>query len=176
MNKISIQYHKTLLGELILGTYEDQLCLCDWRYRKLRSSIDKKLLKEPDASCIEEETSIIKNTIVQLNEYLDGERTEFTIPLLLVGTSFQKTVWKELLKIPFGETVSYSELSRKISTEKAIRAIAAANGANAIAIIVPCHRVVGSRGELVGYAGGIRTKMKLLQLEKAIPEQKLLFD
>jgi len=176
VNKISIQYHKTLLGELILGTYEDQLCLCDWRYRKLRSSIDKKLLKELDASYIEEETSIIKNTIVQLNEYLDGKRTEFTIPLLLVGTSFQKTVWKELLKIPFGETVSYTELSRKISTEKSMRAIAAANGANAIAIIVPCHRVVGSRGELVGYAGGIRIKMKLLQLEKAIPEQKLLFD
>ena len=120
MNKISIQYHKTFLGELMLGTYKDRLCLCDWRYRKLRSSIDKRLFKDLDASYIEEETSIIQNTIVQINEYLEGERTEFTIPLRMVGTSFQKTVWKELLKIPFGNTVSYTKLSRIISTEKAI--------------------------------------------------------
>ena len=83
----------------------------------------------------------------------------------MAGSQFQKTVWNELLKIPFGETLTYSKLSEKINNVKAIRAVAAANGANAISIIVPCHRIVGSNGKLIGYAGGVRVKQQLLQIE-----------
>ncbi len=83
----------------------------------------------------------------------------------MVGSEFQEKVWTHLQKIPYGETISYKELSRRMGNEMAIRAVAAANGANAISIIIPCHRIVGSKGELTGYAGGIAAKRKLLKLE-----------
>jgi methylated-DNA-[protein]-cysteine S-methyltransferase len=110
---------------------------------------------------------IIKETQTQLDAYFKGKLFEFDIPLLLIGSDFQKTVWNELLKIPFGNTETYLSLSRKIGNEKAIRAVAAANGANSISIIVPCHRILGSDGDLVGYGGGLQVKKKLLQLENA---------
>lgn len=93
------------------------------------------------------------------------ERKVFDIPLHLVGTIFQKTVWQGLIDTPFGTTLSYLELAKSIGNEKAVRAVATANGANAISIIVPCHRIIGGDGSLVGYAGGLDTKKRLLQLE-----------
>ena len=178
MNKLCIQYYKTAYGELILGSFDDKLCICDWRYRKMRSSINKKILQSLDAQFKEEETPVILTARNQLNEYFSGARKEFEIPLLLVGTAFQKSVWNELLKIPFGQTETYLGLSEKLGDEKAIRAVANANGANAISIIVPCHRIVGSKGEMVGYAGGVRVKEKLLGLESDNPntEQMSLFN
>ena len=176
-NKISIQYFKTSLGDIILGSTGDKLCLCDWRYRKMRDTIDNRLQKGLDAYYKEESATVILNTIQQLKEYFMGGRKKFDIPVRFVGSSFQQKVWTELLKITYGKTVSYLELSKKIGDEKAIRAVAAANGANAISIIVPCHRVVGSNGELTGYAGGLTVKKKLLYLEKSgkYPEQLELF-
>ena len=165
MNKISLQYFKTPLGELILGDFHDKLCLCDWRYRKMRSAIDQRIREGLNASFEEDETIVTETAKHQLNEYFSADRTDFDIPLLMVGTAFQKTVWNELVKIPFGKTESYLELSRKIGNEKAIRSVAAANGANAISIIVPCHRIIGSDGRLTGYGGGLQAKRKLLQLE-----------
>jgi len=173
MNKIKIQYFKSLYGELIIGSYGNKLCICDWRYRKKRSEIDKRIQEGLDTAYVEEESEIIVKTKNQLLEYFKGERKKFDIPLKLVGSSFQQGIWNELLKIPFGKTETYLGLSQKINDKKAIRAVAAANGANAISIIVPCHRIVGSKGELVGYAGGLNVKRKLLQLES---EQLLLFD
>lgn len=164
-NRISIQYVKIKLGELIIGSFEDKLCICDWRYRKMRSEIDKRIQKELNATYFEEDSNIIQITIIQLNEYLIGDREVFDIPLNLVGTSFQKEVWKELLNVPYGKTETYLGLSKKIKNEKAIRAVASANGANAISIIVPCHRIIGSNGKLIGYAGGLYAKKQLLQLE-----------
>ncbi|MFC2112924.1 methylated-DNA--[protein]-cysteine S-methyltransferase [Bacteroidota bacterium] len=177
MNKLSIHYFKTGFGELVLGSFEDKLCLCDWRYRKKRSSIDKKILLELDAYFEEEETNVHQIVKTQLNEYFKGDRKDFDIPILMVGSSFQKSVWNELLKIPFGKTETYLGITRKIGDEKAIRAVANANGANAIAIIIPCHRIVGSKGKMVGYAGGIKVKEKLLNLESGNPttEQMSLF-
>ncbi|MCF8381230.1 MAG: methylated-DNA--[protein]-cysteine S-methyltransferase [Bacteroidales bacterium] len=90
------------------------------------------------------------------------ERTEFTIPLLPAGSDFQKKVWNALLQIPYGTTETYLELSKRLSNEKAIRAVASSNGANAIAIIIPCHRIIGSDGKLVGYAGGLEAKRNYL--------------
>ena len=89
----------------------------------------------------------------------------FDVPLLFVGTDFQKTVWNELLNIPFGTTVSYGEMARRIGMPKAVRAVANANGANAMSIFVPCHRVIGSNRSLTGYGGGLEAKRKMLELE-----------
>ena len=150
---------------MILGSFKDKLCLADWRYRKTRKTIDTRIQKELSGEYVEEETDITKQTKLQLNEYFKGKRKEFTIPLLFAGTDFQKKVWNALLKIPYGKTESYSGLSKISGNEKAVRAVASANGANAISIIVPCHRVIGCKGDLVGYAGGLQTKKKLLNLE-----------
>lgn len=171
-NKINIQYFKTQYGELILGSFENKLCLCDWRYRKMRKEIDQRIQSGLDAEYVEEETDVILETKKQLHEYFKKERKEFDIPLKLVGTNFQQNIWNELLNISYGKTETYLGLSKKIQNTKAIRAVAAANGANAISIIVPCHRIIGSDGDLIGYAGGLNIKRKLLQLES---KQMLLF-
>ncbi len=165
MNKISIQYYKSHVGEILLGSYDGKLCLADWKYRRMRSTIDKRIQRGLKAEYVEQGSEMIEKTIVQMEKYFAGERKEFDIPLLMVGTDFQKSVWEELIKIPYGTTASYLELSRNIDNEKAVRAVASANGANAISIMIPCHRIIGSNGDLVGYAGGLPVKKKLLELE-----------
>jgi methylated-DNA-[protein]-cysteine S-methyltransferase len=167
MDSIYIEYFKTPLGELVLGSFEEKLCLTDWRYRKMRESIDARIKKGLQSEYKEGCSEVIEATKEQLTDYFNGKRTNFDIPLLFIGSDFQKRVWNELLKIPFGETESYLSLSKKLGDEKAIRAVASANGANAISIIVPCHRIIGSNDELTGYAGGLDAKKKLLQLESA---------
>lgn len=162
---ISIQYFNTPVGELILGSYNEKLCLADWRYRKMRESIDSRLQKGLNAEYIEEDTEILKEVRKQFNEYFDHKRKSFDLPLLLMGTDFQKSVWQGLMQIPFGSRVSYRDLAKNIGNEKAVRAVANANGANAISIVIPCHRIIGSDGSLTGYAGGLSTKKKLLELE-----------
>lgn len=131
----------------------------------MRESVDARIQKELDASFVEGDSEVILQTIQEIEEYARGERKTFDIPLLFSGTEFQKSVWEALLQIPFGQTTTYLALSRSLGDEKAIRAVASANGANAISILVPCHRVIGSDGSLVGYAGGTDTKKKLLRLE-----------
>jgi len=165
MNKINIQYFKTPVGEIILGSYDEKLCLADWRYRKMRESIDSRLQKGLNAEYVEEDTEVLKEARKQFTEYFDHKRQSFDIPLLMVGTDFQRSVWDGLMQIPFGMTASYLELAKNIGNEKAVRAVASANGANAISILIPCHRIIGSNGDLVGYAGGLPAKKKLLELE-----------
>lgn len=115
---------------------------------------------------IEKETELIKKAYTQLEEYLSGKRTEFDIEIEMIGTEFQKKVWKELLNIPYGETRSYKDIAIAIGNGKACRAVGNANNKNPIAIIVPCHRVVGSNGSMTGYAGELDIKEKLLKIEK----------
>ena len=148
-----------------MGSYEGKLCMLDYRYRKMRDSIDDRLKKALNAEYIEMDDAVLKETRKQLDEYFDMKRSEFDIPLLLLGTEFQKSVWEGLLKIPYGKTASYLELSKNIGNEKAVRAVANANGVNAIAILIPCHRIIGTNGKLTGYAGGLPLKKKLLELE-----------
>lgn len=167
MTHICIQYFKTPLGELILGSYKDSLCLCDWRYRKNREVIDERITNAFQTAYVESESGVILESMRQLNDYFNKGRKQFDLPLQMVGSEFQKRVWNALINIPYGETVSYLELAKKLGNEKSIRAVASANGSNAISIIIPCHRVLGSKGELTGYAGGLETKRKLLQLESA---------
>ncbi|MRR23841.1 methylated-DNA--[protein]-cysteine S-methyltransferase, partial [bacterium] len=139
--------------------------LLDFRYRKMRQVIDNRIKNELDAEFIVQDDAILKQTKEQLDEYLAGRRTGFEIPLLLIGSDFQKAVWNALMQVRYGRTATYLDLARAVENEKAVRAVAGANGANAIAIIIPCHRILGSNGELVGYGGGLAVKKKLLDLE-----------
>ena len=122
----------------------------------------------------ENPTDINQLTINQLSEYFEGKRTSFDLPFDLEGTDFQKRVWAELLNIPFGKTRSYMAQSKALGDVKAIRAVASANGQNKIAIIIPCHRVIGSDGSLTGFAGGLHRKKWLLDFETP-PIQQSLF-
>ncbi|WP_323379318.1 methylated-DNA--[protein]-cysteine S-methyltransferase [Streptomyces durbertensis] len=113
----------------------------------------------PDAAAFERVTA-------ELAEYFAGERTEFSVPVRAAGTEFQRTVWAELRKIPYGRTITYGELAARIGRPSAARAVGAANGRNPVSVIVPCHRVVGGGGSLTGYAGGLARKERLLALER----------
>ena len=170
--------YKSPVGELLLGTFQGKLCLCDWKYRKMRNSVDTRIKKILESEYKEGKSDIIDETIRQLTEYFSGTRRNFDIPVLLAGSDFQEKVWNELIKIPYGQINSYLELAKKVGNEMTVRAVASANGANAISIIVPCHRIIGSDGSLTGYAGGIEAKRKLLKLEgaKLFTEQLNLFD
>jgi len=108
---------------------------------------------------------VLRETERQLQQYFAGARTRFDLPLDFTGTDFQKSVWKALLTIPFGETRSYAQIAAQIGAPKAVRAVGAANGRNPISIVAPCHRVIGSNGALTGFAGGLETKRMLLALE-----------
>lgn len=109
---------------------------------------------------------VLAQTAAELREYFAGTRTDFTVPLSLSGTPFQRAVWAELGHIPYGATWSYAELARRIGSPQASRAVGAANGRNPIPIIVPCHRVIGASGQLTGYGGGLPRKKLLLELEQ----------
>lgn len=112
------------------------------------------------------EIKIFKQTIQELKEYFIGQRKKFEVPLDVEGTEFQRKVWNQLKKIPYGKTFSYQEIATQIKHDKAIRAVGTANGRNPLSIIIPCHRVIASDGTLAGYAGGLDIKSKLLILEK----------
>ncbi len=165
MKTINIQSFKTSVGELLLGSFNGKLCLCDWKYRKMRASIDARIKKGLQAEFVVKKDEVIEQAKQELNEYLNFQRKIFTVPLLMIGTDFQKTVWDALIKIPFGETSTYMNIAEDIANKNSVRAVANANGANAISIMVPCHRIIGSNGSLIGYAGGIKTKEQLLSLE-----------
>jgi methylated-DNA-[protein]-cysteine S-methyltransferase len=117
--------------------------------------------------------TILQESVSQLNDYFEGKRNDFTFKLNPSGTEFQQKVWKGLLEIPFGKTMSYMELSKKLGDVKAIRAVASANGKNPLWIVVPCHRVIGTDGSLTGYAGGLWRKKWLLEHENPTTQQSL---
>jgi len=114
---------------------------------------------------ISPEEQKVANVFTQLKEYFNRQRKEFDLQLEVLGTDFQKKVWDELIKIPYGETISYGELANRMGDKNLMRAVAAANSANPIPIVVPCHRVIGADGSLTGYGGGLDVKQKLLELE-----------
>lgn len=164
-NIIRIHRYHAPCGDLILGSYGGKLCLCDWAAGRCRDTVDRRLRRLLQAGCEESMSETVREAAGQLDEYFREGRTTFDIPLLLAGTDFQKKVWNKLLEIPYGETVSYGELARMADMPKAVRAVANANGANAISIFVPCHRVIGSDRSLTGYGGGLAAKRMLLDLE-----------
>ena len=110
-------------------------------------------------------SALTSQALAQLSEYFAGTRTHFTLPLAPQGTQFQQRVWQALCNIPYGETCSYGDIAKRIENPKGVRAVGLANGKNPIAIVVPCHRVIGANGKLTGYAGGLERKAGLLKLE-----------
>lgn len=157
---IEIVYYKSPLGVLEIRSnghaISDVLFLNSWKGNKIN---------EDDIVFTAPKSTAIRNCIKQLDEYFAGSRFEFKIDTAQVGTEFQQTVWKELMNIPYGRTISYMELSKRIGNVKAIRAAGTANGNNSISIIIPCHRVIGSNGTLVGYGGDLWRKKWLLEHE-----------
>lgn len=164
-NIIYLRRYHSPCGGLLIGECEGRLCLCDWDVPGRRDGVVNRVINGLRATCESLSTPFIECVITQLDEYFKGIRHEFDLPTLFVGTDFQRRVWNELQQIPYGETMSYSQLASMIDNPKAVRAVASACRANAISIIVPCHRIIGHNGNLTGYAGGIPTKQHLLSLE-----------
>ena len=157
---MEIVYHKTPLGICkIEGDNEGIVAIS--------------LLDDDTLSLSETIPENLQLCVQQLNEYFEGTRTSFDLLLNPKGTKFQQKVWTKLLDIPFGKTTSYLEQSKRVGDVKAIRAVASANGKNPIAIIIPCHRVIGSNGSLTGYAGGLWRKKWLLDHESPVKQQSL---
>jgi len=149
-------YLTSPIGELLLAGDDDELSLVGFPQGKMRHD------PEPDWVFNEKPFAAARQ---QLEEYFAGERQDFDLPLHLSGTDFQVQVLQELQRIPYGETTSYGDIAKRIGRPKATRAVGAANGRNPIPIIVPCHRVIGSSGDLTGFGGGLDTKEALLRLE-----------
>ena len=167
-NKIITSVYNSPCGTLLLGSLGNKLCLCDWHAERHRDHVDKRLQRILNAEFYEGSSPVMDIAVAQLDEYFKGNRQEFDVPLLFVGTDFQKKVWNALLEIPYGKTVSYGEMARQIEMPKAVRAVANANGANSMSIFAPCHRVIGSDKSLTGYGGGLPAKEYLLKLEHVL--------
>lgn len=162
---IILDKYASPFGDLILGELDCKICLCDWACsEKIRRHI--KNIKQLSFSVTCEGISLPMLRAQQaLDEYFDGRMRTFDVPLAVYGTPFQKRVWDALDKIPYGRTTTYSALANDLGIPKSVRAVAAAVANNPLSIIRPCHRVVGSSGQLTGYAGGLDAKRGLLQLE-----------
>jgi AraC family transcriptional regulator of adaptative response/methylated-DNA-[protein]-cysteine methyltransferase len=163
---ICLKHIDTPVGKMRIGATDEGICLFDFQYRRSIDSIMKRIETLTGDEFSEGEHPYFEKLEAQIREYFNGARKEFDLPLHLAGTPFQKSVWEGLLKIPYGETRSYKQQSIFLGNEKAIRAVAGANGENGIAIIVPCHRVIGEDGSLTGYGGGLQRKKWLLDHER----------
>ena len=159
------KYIDTPVGKMRMGATDAGICLFDFQYRKSIDTIMKRIEQMLGVTASEGEHPYFSMLEQQIGEYFKGVRKEFDLPLHLVGSPFQVSVWEGLLQIPYGETRSYKKQSIFLGNEKAIRAVASANGENSIAIIVPCHRVIGTNGSLTGYGGGLPRKKWLLEHE-----------
>ncbi len=158
---------ETPLGTMFAAATEEGICMLEYADGAARQEKEiTSICKFFNASIEEGESKYFESLRKQLSEYFDGKRKEFGIPLVLAGTPFQQQVWGELQKIPYGSTRSYKEQSMALKNLGAIRAVGTANGANRIAILIPCHRVIGENGKLTGYGGGLWRKKWLLDLEK----------
>ena len=163
---ITITRIPTPLGPMLAGATEEGICLLEFTDRRMLETQLTRLRKKLNSETIPGQNPHFEILNQQLNEYFEGKRKDFDLPLVLPGTEFQKKVWAQLLTIPFGKTRSYAEQAVAISNPKAVRAVASANGDNRLAIIIPCHRVIGSDGKLTGYGGGLWRKEWLLEHER----------
>ncbi len=166
-NYIHIAYHKSSIDELIIGSFEGKICMVDFRHRAKRGMVDRRIRKGLRADFVEREDRVIQETKKHLDAYLTGKRQDFAVPILPIGTDFQKRVWRAIQGVPYGYTTSYADIARKIGKPQAVRAVASATSGNAIALIIPCHRIIYTNGTIGNYAGGSATKKKLLELEKS---------
>lgn len=165
---VDLKRIETPLGTMIACANENGICMLEFSDRKALPTELKEISKHFDANIVQGENPHFKTLEKELEEYFEGKRKDFTVPLSPVGTDFQKKVWEILRTIPYGTTRTYQQQADILGNPKAVRAVANANGLNKISIIIPCHRVIGTNGTLTGYGGGIWRKQKLLELEKAI--------
>lgn len=171
MLRISYQYFGSPCGSLLLGECYERLCLCSWVRELDTPSLNfSKLCRIQQQKTVfsQEQTPLLEEVAHQLTLYFSGVLRDFSIPMYLVGTHFQVRVWEALRTIPYGETFSYAELALRVGSPRAFRAVGQANHRNPISIILPCHRVIGTRGALTGYGGGLAVKEYLLALEKQV--------
>ncbi len=157
---------ETPLGAMVACAVDQGVCLLEFADRPTLEKQLSTVRKLFNGRIIESESVHFEILRQQLNEYFEGKRKVFTVPLITPGTPFQQSVWKELQNIPFGVTRSYKQQSIALNNQEAIRAVANANGLNRIAIIIPCHRIIGNNGSLIGYAGGLWRKQWLLDFER----------
>lgn len=167
---------ETELGIMIAGAVEDGICLLEFSDRRMLNTEYKDLSRYFKTTIEEGDSKYFKLVRQELKEYFEGTRKEFTIPLNTPGTPFQKSVWSELVTIPFGTTRSYLEQSIALGKPESIRAVANANGMNRVSILIPCHRIIGSDGSLTGYGGGLKRKRWLLDHEKRYSGQAVELD
>ena len=169
-NKMVKLYKKrinTPIGEMLAIATDEAICMLDFVDSKNWLKDQEILVTRYGATQVDEDSLLLSELEKQLREYFAKERKEFSLPLALVGTSFQEEVWKVLQTIPYGEVRSYKEQATAVGNPKGVRAVANANGKNRISIVIPCHRVIGSDGTLTGYASGIERKQFLLDLERS---------
>lgn len=166
-NLVTITRIPTPLGPMLAGATHKGICLFEFTDRRMLNTQLGRIRKIFDAEIIPGSSPHFDQLNQEIAEYFEGKRERFTVPLVIDGTPFQEKVWKALRKIPYGETRSYKDQAVMIGHPKAVRAVANANGDNRIAIIIPCHRVIGADGKLVGYGGGLWRKKYLLKLEGA---------
>lgn len=156
-------------GPLILATTADQLCFCEWKDSHNYHTVLGRVLSvfQEKKSCDDDVPKVMKQAIQELNEYFASSRTTFDVPIRLVGTSFQNSVWKALLSVPYGRTMTYADMAERVGKSRtSSRSVAQAIGANPLNIFIPCHRIIGCNGQLTGYAGGLAAKQKLLEMER----------
>ncbi|MCL4140369.1 UNVERIFIED_CONTAM: hypothetical protein GTU68_034466 [Idotea baltica] len=156
-------------GEITISAYAGHVSALYFSASKdnVRLPIPARLKEKYGCDTPRENQRVLKKAQQQLTEYIRGERKEFELELAFEGSVFQESVWQELTEIPYAETISYLDLAKKVRSPKAFRAVGSANGKNAISIIIPCHRVIASNGNISGYAGGPETKARLLEHEKS---------
>ena len=167
-NVIQTQRYHSPCGELVLGSLGGKLCLCNWTEEKHPGRVERRLRGRLGAEFAVGETEVVRQAARELDEYFAGRRRSFDVPLLFAGSDFQEKVWRGLADVPYGETVTYGELAQMLDVPKSVRAVANANGANAISIFAPCHRVIGQDGRLTGYGGGLAAKKFLLEMERGV--------
>jgi O-6-methylguanine DNA methyltransferase len=158
---------ETPLGTMLAASFEEQICLLEF---KDRTNMDKQLAslkKYYPGEQVEGDTAVLKELERQLSLYFKGELKKFTLPLIYRGTPFQEKLWSELIKVPYGSTRSYEEQAQLLGNKNAVRAVAHGNSLNRIAILIPCHRIIGKNGKLTGYAGGLERKARLLEIEQS---------
>ena len=158
----------TAIGEMLAAATETQLLLFEFPHRRMIDTQLDRVRRAVGCELVPGESPVFAELRTQLDEYFQGRRREFTVPLHVPGTPFQMKVWAELQRIPMGTTTSYARLAQSIGQPNAVRAVARANGDNRFAILIPCHRVIGSDGSLTGYGGGLSRKQQLLDLEGGI--------
>ncbi|WP_339735639.1 methylated-DNA--[protein]-cysteine S-methyltransferase [uncultured Gimesia sp.] len=168
---IAVSRILTPLGPMLAGATEQGICLLEFTDRRMLETQLDRLQKRLNAKALPGDSPFFAQLEGQLQSYFAGKRTEFDLPLITPGTEFQQKVWAALQTIPCGETRSYREQAEIIGQPKAVRAVARANGDNRIAILIPCHRVIGADGSLTGYGGGLWRKQRLLEIENADVDQ-----